>query len=101
MTVYLGTLARAVIFTLLIWLVFTSWFIYHDTYLQSFFATLFGLFASAIVSFVSMKMSLSAIYRALVECKRGENFGYSSIAISSSAIATGIVAISIFFCVVM
>ena len=64
-------------------------------------ATLFGLFASAIVSFISMKMSLSAIYRALIECKKGENYGYSSIAISSSAISTGIVALSIFFCVVI
>jgi hypothetical protein len=33
MTIYLGTLLRAVIFTLVIWLIFTSWFIYHDTYL--------------------------------------------------------------------
>jgi hypothetical protein len=48
-----------------------------------------------------MKFSLIAIYRALVDCKKGENYGYSSIAISSSAIATGIVAISLFLGIVV
>jgi len=59
------------------------------------------MYASAIVSYVSMKMSLPAIYRALVECKKGENFGYSSIAISSSSISAGIVALSIFFSILI
>ena len=86
------------IFTVLIFIViYKSWFIYHDTYLQSFLATFFGILSAATTSFIAMKFSSNAIARSLVESKKGRYFAYASTWISASAIGTAIISFCLFY----
>ena len=97
MSIFIEIIVRAIIFTIVIWLIFTSWFVYHDTYLQSFLATIFGILTVTTVSFIAMKFSVNSIARALLECKRGRYYGFASIWISAAAIGTAAISFCLFF----
>ena len=85
--------------TIFLWLIFISWFVYHDTYLQSAVATFMGILSASTVAYISMKISSNAITRSLLDCKNGRLMGYAGNWISASCIGTGVISFFIFFIV--